>query len=127
MSDYTDFNPRFVRVDPAPAAQSQNDTYTSFFAVNWADFLDLHQMHLGALTLVAIILLRSLGNLLSPRRKPSKPYIVTRRAGCRWKRAPGRRKTSVVRFICLECGVDAFSQSATPPVTCQRFRRATQL
>lgn len=56
-----------------------------------------------------------------PPSSPSSPLRRTRR--CRWKRDNYRRATRLQRWVCRDCGVEAFSSDAAPPKECKRTLR----
>jgi len=43
------------------------------------------------------------------------------RSGCRWRRDGPLEETRFVRWICVECQVEAFSATKDPPVDCKRY------
>lgn len=50
-----------------------------------------------------------------------------RGGGCRWRRAPRPTETTLRRWVCAECGVDAFATGRRPPRECKRSLRPAPL
>lgn len=46
---------------------------------------------------------------------------------CRWRLDPTRKGAGRQRYVCRECGADAFTEDGRPPKTCQRAARPTGL
>lgn len=53
---------------------------------------------------------------------------VLRKGRCRWKRDPAQSALDKLpRWVCRECGADAYAKPGTRPATCKRaLRSATQ-
>lgn len=45
------------------------------------------------------------------------------RAGCRWKTDRRRMKGAFTRWVCTDCGVEAFTTDDRPPKECKRALR----
>lgn len=46
---------------------------------------------------------------------------------CRWKIDKTRPQDTLTRYVCQECGVDAYTSDARPPKNCKKQFRTGQL
>ena len=46
---------------------------------------------------------------------------------CRWKIDNFRAQDTLVRYVCQECGVDAYTSNGKPPKDCKRQYRTGRL
>ncbi len=46
---------------------------------------------------------------------------------CHWRRAAQRPETALRRWVCADCGVDAWSAGRSPPRECKRSLRPAAL
>ncbi len=60
-------------------------------------------------------------------RLPKNSEDRSRRNRCRWKKDNFGRRGALNRFVCLECGVDAFLKGDKPPRECKRHAKETVL
>ena len=69
------------------------------------------------------------GPVQAPRAVAPRQTIVpeTREGPCRWNAAPGRSAANLDRWICLDCGIDAFTSDGRPPKECKRDLREGRL
>ena len=73
-------------------------------------------VQIAALAGIAGLLVWRLWRVVNPRRRAS-----------RWKRDRVTRRSGMVRWQCMDCGVDAFSQDSKPPKECKRALREVGL
>lgn len=64
------------------------------------------------------------------RRAPRGPGPVLRRLfgpACRWRPDPMKKHDKLKRYVCAECGADAFTSDGGPPRVCRRSTRTARL
>ena len=89
----------------------------------WLGVTPLQAVALTGLGLVVFASVVGIGLRLSGSRAAGR----LRKLPCRWRRDGFRSRTRLVRWVCANCGVEAYAMGRSAPKECKRALRETAL